>query len=138
MGEATPGKGNLTFEEGVLDEDKKATKWLYKTFGGDIKALKDINMDHVETPDAFWNGKYWEYKNPKTKNAIDKRLKKAVSQLGNEEGGIVLDLTGSELTHQELINTIIQRLPRRLKNSTDIIVKDEDSLLIVLRYIKKR
>lgn len=138
LSEATPGKGNLTFEEGVLDEDKKTTKWLYKTFGGDIKALKDINMDHVETPDAFWNGKYWEYKNPKTKNAIDKRLKKAVSQLGNEEGGIVLDLTGSELTHQELINTIIQRLPRRLKNSTDIIVKDEDSLLIVLRYIKKR
>lgn len=138
LSEATPGKGNLTFEEGVLDEDKKTTKWLYKTFGGDIKALKDINMDHVETPDAFWNGKYWEYKNPKTKNAIDKRLKKAVSQLGNEEGGIVLDLTGSELTHQELINTIIQRLPRRLKNSTNIIVKDEDSLLIVLRYIKKR
>ena len=27
----------------------------------------------------------------KTKNAIDKRLKKAVSQLGNEEGGIVLE-----------------------------------------------
>ena len=50
----------------------------------------------------------------------------------------ITDLTGSELTHQELINTIIQRLPRRLKNSTDIIVKDEDSLLIVLRYIKKR
>ena len=37
-------------------------------------------MDHVKTPDAFWNGKYWEYKNPKTKNAIDKMLKKAVSK----------------------------------------------------------
>lgn len=134
---AKPKSGTVSIDQGVRNEDKEISEWLHKKFGGDIHVLKDVNKQHIKTPDAFWNGKYWEYKNPKTRNAIDKRLKDAVAQLGDEEGGIVLDITGSTLSREESINVIIRRLPQRLKRTTDVIVKDKDALLRVMRYKKE-
>ena len=134
---AKPRTGKIIYEEGVRDDDKEVSKWLHEKLGGDIRVLKDINRQHIKTPDACWDGKYWEYKNPKTKNAIDKRLKAAAAQLGDNEGGIVIDVTGSELSREDSINTIINRLPRRMKKSVDVIVKEEDNLIMVMRYKKE-
>lgn len=120
---AKPRTGKIIYEDGVRDDDKKVSNWLHKTFGGNIRVLKDVNKQHIKTPDAYWNGGYWEYKNPKTKNAIDKRLKTAAEQLGDKGGGIVIDITGSELSQKESIYTIVNRIPRRMKKSVDIIVR---------------
>lgn len=135
---AKPGSGDYIEDEGTREEDQVISKWLRNKFGGDIHVLKDANRQHIKTPDAIWNGKYWEYKNPKTRNAIDKRLKTAVGQLEGKEGGIVIDITGITLTREEAIEVIAKRLPQRLKTSMDVIVKDKDEVIKVMRYKKER
>ena len=44
---------------------------------GNSRVLKDVNKQHVKTLDAYWDGEYWEYKNPKTKNekTVDIKIK---------------------------------------------------------------
>ena len=140
----TPKKGIIKFEDNINEADKEITQWLYNSFGGNIKRLKE-NSQIGKMPDAIWNDTYWEYKAPSTKNAIDTRLNKARKQI--EEAlkrhdkeysrcGIVLDITNRKITLEECIKCIEDRASDRCLNNTEVIIKDKNEVIKILRVKK--
>lgn len=140
-GKSTPGKGNIIFEKGTEKNDQDTVQWLYSTFGGDITCLAE-KPQIGKMPDAIWDGIYWEFKAPTSKNAINDRIRKAQKQLyetleregkQDEKRGIVIDIGGCEIDHEEAVNEIINRVIARRKGPTDVIIKNYDTLIKVLR-----
>lgn len=140
----SPDKGVITFDENINESDKETTQWLYDLFGGNIKCLKE-NSQIGKMPDAIWNDTYWEYKAPSTKNAIDSRLQKARKQIeealarDNKEYskcGVVLDITDRKIPLEECIKCIEDRASDRCLNNTEVIIKDKDKVIKILRVKK--
>ena len=142
LDKATLGKGILQIDSGVDTEknaeDIKIAEWLKQSFGGDIRVVKDSNKYKEGTPDYIWNGLKWELKSPSSKNAIDKRMQKAGHQLGENGGGMVIDISSARaLTTQEAIDYIVEKLPKRAKGNTDLIIVKDKRLIKIIRYEKK-
>lgn len=132
-----PGTGKLVFENGTSPEeirDRETATWLHTKFGGDIECLAEISTIG-KNPDIRWNGDYWEFKAPSTKNAIDDRLRSAKKQiiaaqtrdniLGNR-CGVVIDISNITISEEEAIETIIRRSQQRLPNNSDVIIRRDD------------
>ena len=142
LDKAIPGKGILQIDSGVDTEknaeDIKIAEWLKQSFGGDIRIVKDSNKYKEGTPDYIWNGLKWELKSPSSKNAIDKRMQKAGHQLGENGGGMVIDISSARaLTTQEAVDYIVEKLPKRAKGNTDLIIVKDKRLIKIIRYEKK-
>ena len=94
-------------------------------------------------PDSIWNGMYWEYKNCSSECSIDSRLKKAVKQLnetlertgktGNRTG-IVLNISGRTMSQDKAVSIIARILEKRGKGPTDVIIRENDDIVKVIRY----
>ena len=135
------GIGNIILEDNVLDEDTETGKWLIDKFGGNVKILKAVK--DWKMPDSVWNGMYWEYKNCSSECSIDSRLKKAVKQLnetlertgktGNRTG-IVLNISGRTMSQDEAVSIIARILEKRGKGPTDVIIRENDDIVKVIRY----
>ena len=139
-----PGIGSILYEDGVKEEDKTIVDWLYHSFGGNIKCLKE-DSKIGKMPDAIWDDIYWEFKAPSSKNSIDERLRKARIQItealerdGKEylKCGIVLDITNRKISLEECIKCVEDRAPDRCLNNTDIIIKDKNDIVKILRVKK--
>lgn len=119
------------------DEEIKIAEWIYNTYGGNITVLKEINLDHEETPDYLWNGKLWELKTPDkmTLNAIDKRLQKGIHQISNNPGGVIINLKKDELALSDIAKKIENRMTRHSDDSSvyDVMVIVDGELKIVIR-----
>ena len=61
MQAATPEQGSITYEDGYKVKNHQAeiqmADWLHRTFGGDVKLLKESNVKNQETPDFLWQKK---------------------------------------------------------------------------------
>lgn len=132
-----PGVGSYSFDEETIENDRKTAQWLFNTFGGNIHVLKE-QSDIGKMPDAIWNNKYWEFKAPTTKNAIDDRLRKANKQILEAlirdgdldcERGILVDISDSVLENDIAVQEIIRRSIQRRKGPTTILVKKGEELL---------
>ena len=66
LAKATPGIGNISYEEGFNykygKHEKLTALWLLETFGGEIILLKQNGGYMIKNPDYKWNGKLWELK----------------------------------------------------------------------------
>ena len=141
---ATPGKGSIIFDKRVKDEDKDICRWIHRLFGGDIHCL-DEQSQVGKMPDAKWNGIYWEFKRPTTKNAIDDRIRAAQKQLyetlqregnENEKRGMIIDISDRKITQEEAIEIIIARTISRAKATTDVIIKEQNDIVKIFRCHK--
>lgn len=137
---AAPGKGAVTYEEGYqvkghLGEIKMAD-WLYRTFGGDIKLLAESKVQGSKTPDFLWDGRYWELKGVTSKNSIDRAVREAAKQIKAKPGGIILDISTSDLPIEEIEAAIRQRIPRIALDSVDTLLVAREQLEKILRYKK--
>lgn len=137
-------KGTILFEDGTNEDDREITQWLYDLFGGDIICLKESSKIG-KRPDALWNNTYWEYKEPSSKNAIDVRLRKARKQIeetlqrDNREYskcGIVLDVSNRKMSLEECVKCIEDRASDRCLNNTEVIIKDKDKVVKIIRVKK--
>lgn len=142
-----PGNGNLSLKENLSKDDQNdntLARWIHKNIGGDIKCLPETS-DIGKNVDAIWNGDFWEFKSPTTKNAIDDRLRKANKQIieaqnrnntiGNVSG-VLIDISNCTISEDEAVNTIIDKAQKRLQNNTYIIVKNKND--IVTDYLVKK
>lgn len=143
LNKANPGIGRLVFENGTTKEelrDRKTATWLHDNFGGNIKCLPE-ESEKGKNPDSLWNGKYWEFKQPTTKNAIDDRIKKGKKQITaaqsrnnkiGEKSGYVIDLSDSTIPIDEAIKAIEKSAKERLKNA-DVIIKNGNEFIKAIR-----
>nr|MBQ4455676.1 hypothetical protein [Clostridia bacterium] len=137
--QAKSKSGMLIIEEGYsismhADEVKAAT-WLHDTIGGNITLLAETDSVYFgKRPDYIWNGKYWELKKVYSVKAVDAALRKALQQIRDNPGGVIIDLCKSRESIQRLESAIRVRLQRSCKHSIDLIICRNDNIMKVVRY----
>lgn len=140
---ANPNVGNIVIQDGTKEYDINMTKWIFETFGGDIKCIVE-NSKIGKLPDALWNGIYWEYKEPKSVKAIEDRIKKGLIQIAetlkrennvNADRGLVIDISKIE-EKEDALDKIRREINARCHHKTDIIVYDNKKIIAIYRIHK--
>lgn len=137
-----PAKEEIKIEDGVdFKEEKNAianAKLLNEFFGDSITVLKAANKDKQKTADYLWRGKLWEQKTVSTAKAVDSALRKALTQISANPGGIVLDITGNKDSLEDIYKAIENRIKRRNFNGDiDIIIIKDNAIMAILRHEKR-
>lgn len=136
---AKPGVGKVIFEEGYKkthhQQEIETAEWLVKEFGGEFVILKEANKRNIKTPDYIWRDRFWELKKISSITSGDRNLRKAISQIKSNPGGVILDITNEvELTALE------KQLQSRAKRSDisgfDILIVKENKVIKIIRYKK--
>lgn len=136
---AKPGVGKVILEEGYKkahhQQEIETAEWLVKEFGGEFVILKEANKRNIKTPDYIWRDRFWELKKISSITSGDRNLRKAISQIKSNPGGVILDITNEvELTALE------KQLQSRAKRSDisgfDILIVKENKVIKIIRYKK--
>lgn len=137
---ATPGQGAVIYEDGYTIKNHRAeidfSKWLHRTFGGDIRLLEEVNQDKVSTPDYIWRGKAWDLKTVTTEKSADSAIRHGLKQIWENPGGIFLDYRGKEIDIAVLELVINSRMRHSKIESVDIVAVLDDNTVRVFRYKK--
>ena len=136
---STPGIGNITYEDGYKVKGHQTeiatAEWLKKTFGGDIKLLKESDVKGQTMPDFLWNQKFWELKGTSTINGADKLLQHAIKQIQENPGGVILNIL-DDIDMPALEKQLASRIHRSKITGLDLMILTKDTLLKILRYKK--
>ncbi len=142
---STPNKGKMEFAPNYNYEENKdeieTAYWMMRKFGGNIYLNEpNNNPEHegISNPDYIWNGKWWDLKGVKTLNGVSKRLQDGIYQINNNSdykaGGVILDITGSVNSREEVFKTIRSRLFFTANSPMYVVVKKEDDVFLVVEY----
>ena len=138
LASASPGKGSLKEEDGfnkkTHSSELKIAHILIDIFGSDITLLAEDYSK--ENPDYVWRGKLWDLKSPNKPGNLGKLIKKGLSQIFSNPGGIVLDISGLTITELKVQGILRERLATSMKSSVDVIIIKNSRLVKVLRYKK--
>ena len=138
MRKATPGAGNLIYEEGYREsrhnEEIRVAEWLHNTLGGNIEVLNEKTRFKVKSPDYLWNGKMWDLKTLESVKAADSAIRHGVKQIKNNPGGLILHFHDSQIDLQGLSTIILSRLRRSTSSDLDIIVMQEMTLKQIFHF----
>lgn len=137
---AKPGQGEIVYDDGYDFKKNQneivISQWLYNTYGGNIRLLGESNVIGKKTPDYIWNEKLWELKNITTLKSADTAIRKAVKQIAENPGGIILNCSDFDIDLDSLIKSVMYRIRRSSSFDLDIIIKSDKGTLKVLRYKK--
>lgn len=135
---ATPGQGLITYDASydisIHQAEVSFSKWLYDTFGGDIKLLNEVNAQMIKTADYFWNNKLWDLKTATTEKAANSAIRHGLQQIRDNPGGIFLDYRGKNIDLDVLASVIEKRLRWRKDTSAVDIMIILDNGIRVWRY----
>ena len=81
-----------------------------------------------------WHDHYRELKSLSSPKAVDSALRKAVRQIHDRPGGVILDFGKNTITISSIESAIRSRLEAVCKFSVDIIIVNKGKLVKVLRY----
>lgn len=137
---ARPGSGAISYEDGYKiaghSAEIKIAQHLQQKFGGDITLLKESCVRGVKRPDYLWNGELWELKSASSINAVDQEFRKALKQIGQSSGGVIIDLNTSEIELYKVVTALERRFIRSKIDRVDVLIKQQDDYVLVLRYKK--
>ncbi len=138
---ATPKTGRILYENkynyDCHDDEINMAEWIYNTFGGNIILLSENNKPYGEKyPDYEWNSKYWELKTLKSEHSIDSAMRKAITQIYENPGGVILDFGRSSINLKKVENAIRDRLESNCRFKIDIMIVINSQLKKVIRYKK--
>lgn len=131
--------GNISYEDNYNikehTEEIDMALWLHNNFGGDINLLIENNRSYgIKRSDYEWNGKYWELKSLSSEKAIDSALRKAISQIYVNPGGVILDFGKNKIDLQKIYNKIEERISTSCRFKIDIMIINYKKLLKVIRF----
>lgn len=136
---ATPGEGAVTYEEGYQIKDHqdeiKIAEWIRRTFGGDVRLLKESTQRGVKMPDYVWRERNWELKTAHSINGADKSLQHAMKQIQDNPGGVILNLL-EVVDMPTLERQLLGRFLRSDRKRLDVMILSKNELLKILRYKK--
>ncbi len=137
-----PGKGTIIYEAGYRKSshipEVKTAHWIHDHIGGTVTVLKELEDCSAKRPDYLWNDAYWELKNPTTEKAADAAIRKALKQIEENPGGIILDYKENDFSLEKLLDVMERRICRENHFDLDILILSKDSLLKAVRYKKIR
>lgn len=136
---ARPNQGSLIresgFKEKAHDDEIAIADFLFSTFGGDIILLKET-IEQDDNPDYEWNHRFWDLKSPKGISNLGKLVKKGLSQIFSNHGGIIVDISSVKENTSRIESVIAERMATSMKSSVDVMLVRNHSLIKVLRYKK--
>lgn len=136
---AIPGAGSVTYESDCKikkhQEEIEVAQWLHRTFGGDVRLLKESELRGVKMPDYMWRGKSWELKTAHSINGADKSLQYAIKQIQDNPGGVILNLL-EPVSMPTLERQLLGRFLRSNASRLDIMILFKNQLTKILRYKK--
>lgn len=138
LAKATPGIGNISYEEGFNykygKHEKLTALWLLETFGGEIILLKQNGGYMIKNPDYKWNGKLWELKGIHTNISLDTAIRKALKQISINAGGIIIDVSKYKRNISSIIGVLNKRIAFSIVKNYYIIIKKNNKLIKVYKY----
>lgn len=136
---STPGKGTITYEAGYKikghQSEIEMAKWLQRTFGGNVKLLKESDIKGQTSPDFLWNNKFWELKGTTTINGADKLLQHAIKQIQDNPGGVILNIL-DDMDIPALERQLASRIHRSKATGLDLMMLERGQIIKILRYKK--
>lgn len=137
---ATPGAGQISCDNGYdLKSHKKeidTANWIHKTFGGDIKCLKESIVDGVKRPDYEWRGKLWELKSTTTTRAARSAARNAKHQIEANPGGIILNYEKNPFDMAGVLKELNDRLHSYNGPRIDVLIISDGKAEAAFRYGK--
>ena len=132
-------RGKFIIEEGYRKTERKkeiaVARWIFQTFGGNITLLAETDSVYMgKRADYLWRGKLWELKNTGSAKAIDSALRKALQQIRENPGGVIIDIGKSRDAIKCIESVINERVRKSCRFSLDIMIIKNKTLLKVLRY----
>lgn len=135
---ATPNKGIITrddnYNEIIHKNEIAFADWLYSYYGGDIHLLDEKPTEGLKMPDYLWNGKLWDLKTATTEKSANSLIRKGLHQIENNPGGIFLDYGDRDISLDELLKVIEERMQWHKGFGLDIIIVRNGEVIKVLRY----
>ncbi|MBR1673669.1 MAG: hypothetical protein IJ703_01800 [Eubacterium sp.] len=114
MDSNTP-KGKVIYENGYKrdnhSEEIAMANWVVNNLGGEIILLSENGGTFgAKRSDYEWRGKYWELKTVKSERSVDSALRKAISQIYEKPGGVILDFGKNNVKLSQIEAAIKSRL----------------------------
>lgn len=138
---ATPGEGKLTHDKGCTEDRYKDeldfAEWIHNTFGGDIHVNEEkYEFEGQKNPDYLWNGKLWDLKTLSSEKAANTAIKRGLTQIKDNPGGLILDLRENDFSEDLLVDVINKRMTWYKDNVGDIMIISKKTIFKILRYKK--
>jgi len=130
---AHSGTRTLVFQAKPSKEELSAINWLYQTAGGDITFLAESTVEGTKNPDLLWNGLVMDIKHTKgTINTLKSHINKAMKQ--TNKGGVLIDVTGTEIENSKLIETCIYKLADT-KGTCLILIRNQELVAYIYKEV---
>ena len=138
---AKPLEGRIIVETGYdLGEshinEQSIAEWMLSTFGGDITLQAESTIEGEKRADYCWLGKQWELKNTTTAKSADSAIRKALKQISQNPGGIILDYGDNEVSLDEILSVVQSRIQMSGSYEVDVMIKTNSGLQIIWRFKK--
>jgi hypothetical protein len=136
---ATPGKGSViresAYDDSLHKNEIEMAQWLIKELGGDVTLIKEASgAFEISKPDYMWHDHYWELKTLSTTKSVDSALRKAIRQIHDRPGGVILDFGKNNINISSVESAIKSRLEAVCRFSIDVIIVNKEKLVKILRY----
>lgn len=134
---ATPGVGELIFEENFVNQNGELefAEWYKRHLGGDIILRGDATKTNPNAPrsaDYLKQGKLWELKSmsAKRKDTYIDRLNYGLTQIDNNPGGIMIDITKSPYSITEIAGGILKYAATDTPFRYQILLRDGEEFRV--------
>ena len=125
---ATPNVGRIEYQVTPNRNELRSIQWLHNNLGGDITVLRPSTVEGDKTPDLLWRGEPLEIKHSLTSiNAMDKAIQQGLRQ--TNQGGVLVDISGSLFVDEDAISKAINRLFRRNRLGGYVIMIRDNNLV---------
>ena len=109
--------------------------WIIDNLGGDIILLAENGGTFgAKRSDYEWKGRYWELKTVKSDRSVDSALRKAISQIYERPGGVILDFGKNSVRLPQIEAAVKSRLESSCRFKMDVIIIISGKLKKVLRF----
>ena len=138
---AIPGEGSIIIEigydEAQRETEVKMAKWIHKTFGGNIVLLRETDRIYEgKRADYLWKDRLWELKNTGSAKSVDSVLRKALKQIRENPGGVIIDFGKSKDSIARIESAIGERIRKSCRFSLDVMILQHGKMTKVIRYKK--
>ena len=88
----------------------------------------------AKTPDYEWNGRFWELKTLKSEKSVDAALRKAISQIYEKPGGVILDFGRNQISLSRVESAAKSRVETSCRFRMDIMIISGGKLEKIIRF----
>lgn len=135
---ARPKQGSVVYDADFVTkkhaDEIRMANWIHDNYGGNLRVIAEDKKNQQSRPDYLWNGKLWDLKNPKSVKGTDGLLRKGLSQIASNPGGVILSYDGYDVDLKTAVRIANSRMKTSCRFPTDVLFVNNEKLLLAVRY----